>query len=172
MVKLARILRDYADAGSLNELLAVWGFLDDAGTFLTKAGHVGVVYELKGIDCENLTHAERHTLVRHVEAGLRLLDEHSRIYQYLFKRTTTSFTSAECRRPLAQEAVDRRSEDLNRRRRELYDFSQYLALVYEPPFHGNSSTRLRGVMRSPRAALAHWLSTARNLELLWRIAHE
>ena len=43
MLKVGRILRDYRDAGAVNELLAVWGFVDE-GVFLTKAGHVGVVY--------------------------------------------------------------------------------------------------------------------------------
>ena len=43
MVSIARILRVYREAGSLNGLLALWGFVDDT-TFLTKAGHVGVVY--------------------------------------------------------------------------------------------------------------------------------
>ena len=43
MVSVGRILRDYRDAGSVNGLLALWGFVDDT-TFLTKAGHVGVVY--------------------------------------------------------------------------------------------------------------------------------
>ena len=38
MVRLGRILRDYHDAGSVNSLLALWGFVDDT-TFLTKAGH-------------------------------------------------------------------------------------------------------------------------------------
>ena len=47
MVRLARILRDYREAGSLNALLALWGFVDDA-TFLTKAGHVGVVVSAAG----------------------------------------------------------------------------------------------------------------------------
>ena len=41
MVSVGRILRDYRDAGSVNGLLALWGFVDDT-TFLTKAGHVGV----------------------------------------------------------------------------------------------------------------------------------
>lgn len=49
MVSLRRILQDYEDAGSVNGLLALWGFVDDA-TFLTKAGHVGVVYRLQGVD--------------------------------------------------------------------------------------------------------------------------
>ena len=53
MVRMDRILRDYRDAGSLNGLLALWGFVDDT-TFLTKAGHVGVVYRLRGVDYEGL----------------------------------------------------------------------------------------------------------------------
>jgi len=47
VVSVGRILRDYRDAGSVNNLLALWGFVDDS-TFLTKAGHVGVVYRLGG----------------------------------------------------------------------------------------------------------------------------
>ena len=43
VVRLGRILRDYREAGSVNSLLALWGFVDDT-TFLTKAGDVGVVY--------------------------------------------------------------------------------------------------------------------------------
>ena len=86
MVKIARILRDYRDAGSLNRLVALWGFV--AGTtFLTKTGHVGAVYRLRGIDGEGLTHAQRHTLVHRLEATLRLLDERCRVYQYVVKRT-------------------------------------------------------------------------------------
>jgi hypothetical protein len=45
MLNMRRILRDYQDAGSVNSLLAPWGFVDDH-TFLTKAGHVGVVYRV------------------------------------------------------------------------------------------------------------------------------
>ena len=29
MVRLSRILRDYSDAGGVNTLLALWGFVDD-----------------------------------------------------------------------------------------------------------------------------------------------
>ena len=42
MVRISRILRDYSDAGGVNTLLPLWAFVD-GGTFLTKAGHVGVV---------------------------------------------------------------------------------------------------------------------------------
>jgi hypothetical protein len=85
VVKLARILRDYDDAGALNELISLWGFVD-GHVFLTKAGHVGLVYAVRGIDYEGLTHNQRQVLVHQVEAGLRMLDEQCRIYQYVVKR--------------------------------------------------------------------------------------
>jgi hypothetical protein len=55
VLSVKRILRDYEDAGSVNSLISLWGFVDDAA-FLTKAGHVGIAYRLRGIDYEGLTH--------------------------------------------------------------------------------------------------------------------
>ena len=49
MVRLQRIFREYREAGSVNSLLALWGFVDDE-TFLTKAGHVGMVFRVAGVD--------------------------------------------------------------------------------------------------------------------------
>ena len=92
MLTIGRILHDYQEAGSVNSLLALWGFVDDT-TFLTKAGHVGVVYRLRGIDYEGLTHEELRALVHRFEAALRLLDEHCRVYQYLVKRMVDPFES-------------------------------------------------------------------------------
>ena len=57
MLSVKRILRDYEDAGSVNSLISLWGFVDDSA-FMTKAGHVGIAYRLRGIDYEGLTHAE------------------------------------------------------------------------------------------------------------------
>ena len=106
MVRVGRILRDYRDAGSVNGLLALWGFVDDT-TFLTKAGHVGVVYRLRGIDYEGLSHARgTPPLVHRFEAGLRLLDEHCRVYQYLVKRIGRAVRRRPLRRsPIAHEAI-------------------------------------------------------------------
>ena len=86
MLKIQRILRDYQEAGSLNSLVALWGFVDDE-TFITKAGHVGVVYRLAGVDYECLDHPQRRDIVHRYEAALRSLDESCRVYQYLIKRT-------------------------------------------------------------------------------------
>ena len=51
------------------------------GTFVTKAGDVGVVYRLQGQDYEGLDHAQRRHVVHRFEAALRLLGERSRVYQ-------------------------------------------------------------------------------------------
>jgi type IV secretion/conjugal transfer VirB4 family ATPase len=166
MVRLSRILRDYTEAGSLNELLAIWGFIDNQGTFLTKAGHVGLVYALRGVDYEGLTHTERRSLVHGVEAALRLLDEYCRLYQYLFKATVEPLTAADCAQPVSHEAIQRRTEHLNRRRDELHELSLYFVLMYEPRTSSRTATGLHNLWRSPKDALQNWLSTKRTLALL------
>ena len=141
MVSVGRILRDYRDAGSVNGLLALWGFVDDT-TFLTKAGHVGVVYRIRGVDYEGLSHPQRQALAHRFEAALRLLDEHCRVYQYLLKRTVGPFVAAACQQPIANEAIQRRAAYLNGRRDDLYDLSLYLVLLYEAPHVARRSTEL------------------------------
>jgi type IV secretory pathway VirB4 component len=165
MVKLDRILRDYKEAGSVNGLLALWGFVDDT-TFLTKSGHVGIVYQIRGVDYEGLSHSQRQAIAHRFEAALRLLDEHCRVYQYLLKRTVEPFVSAPCEQPIAHEAIQRRATHLNARRHELYDLSLYLVLLYEAPHVVRRSTELRNAWRAPRQALQAWLSTDKTFELL------
>ena len=165
MVRLARILRDYHDAGSVNSLLALWGFVDDT-TFLTKAGHVGVVYRLKGIDYEGLTHAERRDVAHRVETALRLLDERFRVYQYLIKQTIDPIVASRCTQPVANEAIAQRTAYLNSRRQEMYELSSYLVLLYEAPTIARTSTQLRNLWSGPGNALRNWLSPGHALKLL------
>ena len=165
MVSIARILRDYREAGSLNGLLALWGFVDDT-TFLTKAGHVGVVYRLRGIDYEGLSHAQRRTLVHRLEAALRLLDDRCRVYQYTVKRTIDEIVAAPCPQIIVHEAVQQRASYLNGRRSELYDLALYFVLVYEWPTAVRTSTRLRHFWRAPKEAFLAWLSTRHTVTLL------
>ena len=165
MVSVTRILRDYEDAGSVNRLLALWGFVDDT-TFLTKAGHVGVVYWVRGVDYEGLSHPQRRALAHRFEGALRLLDEHCRVYQYLLKRTVRPFVAAACQPPIANEAIQRRAVYLNGRRDDLYDLSLYLVLLYEAPHVARRSTELRQIWQDPRKALRAWLSPDHALQLV------
>ena len=166
MLKVGRILRDHSDAGSLNEMLALWGFVDDGGTFLTKAGHVGVAYGLRGVDYEGLTHGERRLVVHRLEAALRLLDDHCRLYQYFIKTTVAPIEAPTCRQAVADEAIQRRTDYLNGRRHELYDLALYLVLLYEPAGAPRTASRLQHSVRSPHRAFRDWLSTSHTLSLV------
>ena len=165
MLKVRRILRDYQDAGSVNSLLALWGFVDDE-TFLTKAGDVGLVYRVAGADYECLDQTQRRDIVHRFEAALRPLDDACRVYQYLCKRRIDPIVAAPCGQRLAHEAIQRRTAYLNARREELYDLDLYFVLVYEGLRSPDTSSRLRGLWRDPRAALRQWLSSSAVLTLL------
>jgi type IV secretion/conjugal transfer VirB4 family ATPase len=165
VVSVGRILRDYRDAGSVNGVLALWGFVDET-TFLTKAGHVGTVYRLRGLDYEGLSHPQRQAFAHRFEAALRLLDDRCRVYQYMLKRRVGPFVAGACDQPVAHEAIQRRAAYLNSRRHDLYDLSLYLVLLYEAPHVARRSTELRGIWRAPRQALHAWLSTNQTVHLL------
>ena len=165
MVSVSRILHDYSDAGGVNTLLAPWGFVDDAA-FLTKAGHVGVAYRLRGIDVDGLTHGQRHAVARRMEGALRVLDERCRLYQYLMKRTADPFIAPRCPEPIAQEAAIRRAAFLNSRRSDLFRLELFLVLLYEPPTCARASTSLSRLWREPAQGLRGWLSTANKLQLI------
>jgi len=165
MLKVGRILRDYRDAGSLNSLLAVWGFVDET-TFLTKAGDVGLAYHVRGVDAERLTHTQLAALAHQFAAALRLLDDHYRVYQYLIKRTIDPIATSACANPVAQRAIEARAAYLNGRRSELYELDLYLILLYEPPRSARTSTHLRPLWRSPARAVRAWLSPREVLEVL------
>jgi type IV secretion system protein TrbE len=164
-VRVGRILRDYQDAGSLSSLLAIWGFIDET-TFLTKAGCVGVVFRVSGVDYEGLSHQQRHTLVHRIEAGLRLLDEHCRVYQYLLKRALDPIVAAPCAQPVAHAAIQRRAAYLNSRRHDLYELGHYLAILYEPPQSPRRSSTLTGAWQAPGTALKRWLSASHTIQML------
>ena len=165
MLSVKRILRDYEDAGSVNSLISLWGFVDDAA-FLTKAGHVGLVYRLRGVDYEGLTHAQRAAIVHRLEAALRLLDEHWRVYQYVVKRTIPPLSAATCSQPVANEAIQERVSYLNGRRSELFEIRLFVVLLYEPPTRARTAVPIRDFWKAPFSSLKDWLSPAVALRLL------
>ena len=169
MVRMRHIRAHFRDAGSVNTLLALWGFVDDH-TFLTKAGHVGLVYRVLGVDVEGLDGAQRRALVHQVEAALRLLDASCRVYQYLLKRRIDPLTPGPCADPLAREAIHRRLDHLNARRDDLYEIDLFLVLVYEggrldrgarlPWSHRARALRTRLSTADTRVVLEHELDRA------------
>jgi type IV secretion system protein VirB4 len=166
MMRHRAIRRDFDAAGSVNALIALWGFVDDT-TFLTKAGHVGVVYRLHGLDYEGLDHEARRAVVHRAEAALRLLDDTFRVYQYLCKRRVPPIVSARCARPVVDAAVQARAAHLNAHVGHLFEMDLYLVVVYEGLARTTrTSTRLERVWHDPAGALRAWLSPGTVLSLL------
>jgi type IV secretion system protein TrbE len=165
VVSLRRIVRDYADAGSVNALVALWGFVDDA-VFMTKAGHLGIAYRMTGVSYEGLSRAEQRDLAHRMEAALRLLDERCKLYQYLIKTTVRPFSPAPCREPIPSEAIRRRAEFLNDHRSALYELSLYFVVLFEPPISVLRSTRLTRLLSRPIESIREWLSASRVVHLL------
>ena len=130
MVKVSRLLKDYADSGALNDRLAVWGFVDPV-TFLTKAGAVGVMFRLDGVDDTCLDHAERQAVVRRFEQALRHFDESFRLYQYLVKRPAVFAAAAPHATPVVREALDRRVQYFAAKADTLFEYEIYTVVLYE-----------------------------------------
>src|ERR1022692_3747637 len=161
MISIRRILKDYREAGSVNSLLSLWGFVDDT-TFLTKAGALGQVFRLRGADYECLDHVERRAIAHGFERALRQLDEPFRVYEYLIKRPAEPIRSATHPHPIVNEAIQRRADYLAGKAGALFELDLYLVILYE----GWTSRRFTGATSpastgSFMSALRAHLSTER-----------
>jgi type IV secretion system protein VirB4 len=159
MVTMRRILRDYDAAGSLNELLALWGFVDEAA-FLTKAGALGLVFRLEGVDYECLDHPERQAIAHRFEQALRQLDESLRVYQYVIKWPASPIAAAAHAHPVVHEALQRRVAYFAAKADALFELDLHLVVQYEG-WHPRRTTaeRLAALCRAPLAACRGALST-------------
>jgi len=165
MIRLDRIVRDYREAGALNELIALWGFVDDS-TFMTKAGDVGVVFSMSGPDATGLTHEQRQRMTHQVESALRLLNERVRVYQYFIKEQAKPFAPAKSGRAVAAEAFERRTSYLNGRRSQLFTVTQYLVLLLEHDRLSAVHRSFRQLCASPIEAIREALKENKVEEIL------
>src|SRR5450631_1925803 len=158
MVRLRRLLKDFRETGALNSLIALWGFVDET-TFLTKAGAVGVLYRLQGVDFECLDHPQRQAIAHRFEQALRQLDESFRIYQYVLKRPAPVVTAAAHPHPVVDEALRRRTAHFAGKRDALFELELYLVVLYEGAVTRPSwSHRLGELVASPATAIRERLS--------------
>ena len=84
MLNIARVLKPWKEAASLNAQINLYGFWD-ATTFLTKSGDVGVVLRVGGVDYESFDSSEQEYAVKRLEAALKAFGPGFHVYQYLFK---------------------------------------------------------------------------------------
>src|SRR5689334_13614546 len=153
MIPVARIFKDYRDADSVAGLIDLWGFVDNHA-FITKSGGVGVALQVRGVDYECLDHSQRRQVVHRFEAATRILDDKTRLYQYLLKRRASQIPAADHPQPVVHQAIQRRREYLQAKEDDLYRLDIYFVLLYEgwrPDL--STSTQLQRLFTAPREAL-------------------
>jgi type IV secretion system protein TrbE len=129
MLRLQRIFKNYAETGSFNELVNLYGFVDSC-VFLTKTGDLGVVLEVRGVDYECLDGNTLDGLTKRLESALKLFDENYRIYQYLFKRNNESIPYKLYDRPVVDTAIKNRLTYLAAKADSLFSLSIYYVILF------------------------------------------
>jgi type IV secretion system protein TrbE len=130
MLRLKRIFKNYEETGSFNELLNLYGFIDEH-TFLTKTGDLGVILEVRGVDYECLDGATLDGLTKRLESALKLFDENYRVYQYLFKRNNETIPYKLYGSPVVDAAIRNRIAYLASKADTLFSLSIYYVVLYE-----------------------------------------
>src|SRR5487761_102646 len=130
MRRLKRIFKNYEETGSLNEQVNLYGFADEH-TFLTKTGDLGVILEVRGVDCECLDDVSIDSLTKRLESAFKLFDENYRVYQYLFKRNNEAIPYKLYGNPVVDTAIKNRIAYLATKADTLFSLSIYYVVLYE-----------------------------------------
>ena len=143
MFKLTRAWKEYREAGSLNEQINIFGFMDEY-TFLTKGGGVGMVLAVKGVDYECLAGEEVDHYTKRLESAFKILDDRCRIYQYLFKSSDPAIPYTNHEDPVVNAAIENRIAYLKNKAGRLYGLSIYFVVLLESPKAKRTLTRFLG----------------------------
>jgi type IV secretion system protein VirB4 len=130
MFRLDRIDKAYREAGSFNEQVNLFGFIDDQ-VFLTKSGDLGVVLAIEGVDYECLDAGTLDNLTKRLESALKVFDEKCRLYQYLFKRNRAEIPFQTYGDPVVDAAIRSRIDYLRSRADEMYSLKIYYVILFE-----------------------------------------
>lgn len=130
MLNLKKIVKNYEESGALNENISVFGFLDDC-TFITKAGDIGAVLEVSGVDYECLDQNELDTFTKRLESAFRIFDSKFRIYQYLFKKNNPPIPHEPVTDEVVRTAIESRIGYFASKAQDLYSVTIYYVVVFE-----------------------------------------
>src|SRR5580704_4393729 len=130
MLNIARALKPWKEAASLNAQINLYGFWD-ATTFLTKSGDVGVVLRVGGVDYESLDTGEQEYAVKRLEAALKAFGPGFHVYQYLYKRNCPDIPFANYDDPVVATAVEQRRDFFEAKRDQLYSIEIFYCVLLE-----------------------------------------
>jgi type IV secretion/conjugal transfer VirB4 family ATPase len=171
MLKLARIVKNYEEAGALNGQINLYGFVSDH-VFLTKSGELGVILEVHGVDYECLDAASIDGLTKRLESAFRLFDENYRIYQYLFKRSNPGIPYQLYGNAVVDAAILNRIGYLAGKSDKLFSLSLYYIVLFEGSRYARTiGSVLAQIPERPLEALGElraWFSTQKQVMLQGR----
>jgi len=144
MFRLSRIFKNYGETGSLGEQVNLYGFIGPE-VFLTKAGEVGLILEVRGVDYECLDGGSIDGLTKRLESALKLFDENCRVYQYLFKRNNEIIPYKLYGNPVVDAAIKNRIAYLASKADTLFSLSVYYVVLYR---EFEAIDRFAGVLRA------------------------
>lgn len=130
MFSLRRVFRNYQETGSLNEQISPQSFIDD-DLFVTKAGDIGGVLEVRGVDFECLDNDSIDAFTKRLESALKLFDEKFRVYQYIFRANNQSIPHRQYGNPVVDAAIQNRMEYLVSKADRLFSLSIYYVVLFE-----------------------------------------
>jgi hypothetical protein len=154
MLNLKRVFKNYEEAGSLNAMVNLFGFIGHE-VFLTKSGDAGIVLEFDGVDYECLDMSAVDALTKRLESALRLFDENYRVYQLLFKRNQQDIPHSFCGKPVVDAAIRDRVAYLREKASSLFSLSIYFVVLCPALAARRSlSSTLMEIPENPRKAIA------------------
>ena len=154
MLRLAKVIKPWKDAASLNDHINLYGFWNEH-TFLTKSGDLGVVLSVQGVDYESLDHAEQEYAVKRLEAALKHFGPGFHVYQYLFKENQPDIPFARYEDPIVEAAIDQRRQFFEAKRDHLYQVEIFYCVVLEGARSKTGvGTALARFFRDPSGAVA------------------
>ena len=154
MLNLRRVFKNYEEAGSLNAMVNLFGFIGPQ-VFLTKSGDAGIVLEFGGVDYECLDASAVDALTKRLESALRLFDENYRVYQLLFKRNGQDVPHSFCGKPVVDAAIRDRVAYFREKAESLFSLSIYFVVLCPALASRRSlSSTLMEIPENPRRVLA------------------
>jgi type IV secretion system protein VirB4 len=130
MLNLAKIVKPWKEAASLNDHINLYGFWNET-TFLSKSGDLGMVLRVPGVDYESLDHQSQEYAVKRLESALKAFGPGFHVYQYLFKQNRPQIPFAHYDDPVVEAAIDQRRQFFEAKRDHLYQIEIYYAILLE-----------------------------------------
>lgn len=130
MIPVSRILKDYADAGSLDAHVPVQTTYDQR-TLVTKSGGLMTVLEASAVDPDCLDPTQLDHVARSFERAVRIFDTDFRIYQYLVKLKGLVTAGARDEESRATRPVARRAKYFDERSDHHYTLAIAIVILYE-----------------------------------------